>query len=720
MAKSKKMTKPELVSILDTLEQDSVTYNSEFMRDNEEYLRRYFCEPYGDEVDGFSKVVATDVRDTVEADMTSLIRVFMGSGDIMVFEPFIDEPEAIEEAKAKTDYINHIVQRRGDSYKINHDFLKDSEIQKMGVLHYYMDEWKETKEVQYKDVTLDELTVIMDTISEEDERVDSVDVVEKEVLDNDKYNIRLRITIKLKDIKIENIATEDFLLTRNANNLDAPMVGHVSYPSRSELVMQGMSEEEVMKLPTSTRSDGGDYSQKDKGANRGTQSETMDAIRFRDQGGNITDIGAYQEWANQTVRLVTAFVLVDYDNDGIAERRWIEKVGNHILKNEAYDHVPYAVSSAILEPHKAIGDGRASLVIEDQSVNTALERALLDNTYEASRPRSIIGDGVNLDDFFNHRDSGVVRLNPNSALAPKDAVMPLLTPYIGNEILQVAQYRDQQQATRAGTVLDSQGLEADQLHQETATRFEGIERAREAKIELVARNIAETGYRKLYDGLCWTLNRFQDKEQMFLVAGKAVRVNPSDWKYDTLAVSQVGLGAGAGDKIVEQMTGVFTLQQQLMQQGSLMVDQSKMYNTINRMLEGLGLSGTHLYFNNPEMPQDMIQAQNEQLMMALQQAQMQIEQLSQQNPLAEAEMIKQQGTIARDQNKHQVDLLKAQEQSRLKEMELIQKGSQFQANLTKEYTDLELEYNQDIPGQGIDLSGQSTEQLIEMLSQYNA
>lgn len=700
-----KMKDNELVAIFDSYELDSISYNSEFMKDNEEYLARYFCEPYGDEQDGFSKVIATDVRDTVESDMTSLIRVFSGSGDIMVFQPTTDTPEAIEENKVKTQYINYLVQKRGDSYKINHDFLKDIEIQKMGVLHYYMDEWKETEEVVLSDVSMLEITKGVEEFEAEDD-VKKVDIVEKEELGKDNFNVTLRVTYEKKDVKIENIPTENFLLSKNASNLDtAPMVGHISYPTRSDLVASGMTEEEVAKFPRNSASTGGDFSNND--STSWSDSNAMEAIRFRDQGGDITDIDAYKEWSNETVRMSTGFILVDYDGDGVAERRWIEKIGNKITKNIPYSHVPYAVASAILEPHKAIGDGRASLVIEDQSVNTSLKRSLLDNTYEASRPRSLVGNGVNLDDFLNHRDMGIVRLKENSSIAPKDAVADLTAPYIGDRILQVSQYVDQKQAVRAGTVLDSQGLEADQLHQETATRFNGIERAREAKIELVCRNVAETGYRKLYDGLVWTLKRYQDKEQVFMVAGKAVTVKPSDWRYNHLAVSQVGLGAGAGDKIVQQMTGVLTIQQQLQASNSLMVDESKIYNTLNRLMEGLGLSGTHLYFNNPEIPQDALQAQYEQLVMAMQMAQQQIDMLSQQNPLAEAEMIKQQAQFEIQREKNQTELMKAQgnlatKQRELdqKEMKLIQDAAQFQADLTRDYTDLELKYNTDIPGEG--------------------
>ena len=707
----------ELGAIVNSLEADSVSYNSEFMSQNEEYLRRYNQEPYGDEEDGYSKVIASDVFDLVEADISSLIRVFQGSGNIFEFEPYSDDPEAIAEAEAKTKYINHLVQHREDSYKINHDFLKDAEIQKMGVMHYYMDTIEDTRVIKEKASSMPSLTLKIDKLKDEDD-VTSVTIIEKEEEEDGSLEVRLRITTKIKVVKIQNIPTEDFLISKNSASPDsASMVGHVSYPTRSDLVMSGLSEERVSEFPVNSGALGGDYSQRDssKGSD---QSETMKAIRFRDEGGNVTDGKAYSEWAGQPVRMVVMYAKIDFDRDGIAERRRIVKIGNDITENEPYDHVPYAIGSCILEPHKAIGNGRASLVVADQSVNTALDRALLDNTYAASRPRRLLGDGVNHDDYLDHRSDGIVRMKPNSQFAPRDSVVDLVEPYIGQGILMTQQQRSQQQAKRTGTILDSQGLEADQLHQETATRFNGIERASEAKIELVARNLAETAYRKLYEGIAWTVMRFQDKPTTIMVSGRPLEVDPSNWKNPTLAVSQVGLGAGTGMKVVEQMQGLLSIQGMLKQQGSLLVDDQKTFNTLNKMIMGLGLARTSDYFNDPSQPQELILAQNEQLMAALQQSQLMIEQLQQSNPLAEAEMIRAQASLQNANSKSQVEMIKADAQREIKEIELLQKGTQFQAGLTKDYSEMELKYGVDIPGQGMDgLASRSTEELIEMLSQ---
>lgn len=691
------MGKEELAAVVDMLVLDSVSYNSEFMRENENYLKRYNQECYGDEEKGFSQVIASDVRDTVDSDMTSLVRVFLGSGNVIEFEPVTDDEAEVEEAKIKTEYINHLLLRRPKSYTVIHGFLKDADIQKMGVVHYFMDTERTTREELKKGLTLDEITLFVKEQKDKDESVKKIDIVEKEE-DEGKFDVRFRFTVENEEFMLQGIQTEDFLITKNSSSLeDAQSVGHESYPTRSELVASGLSEEEVDKFPTaSTKGNSSGNQQQSSG-----QSSNMKDIRWRDEGGNVTDSKAFSLWSAETVKKVLIFALVDFDGDGIAERRRIVKIGNTITENEPHDHIPYAITSCIIEPHKAIGNGRASLVIQDQSVNTELDRATLDNIYDVGNPRTILGKDVNTDDYYDSRKDGVVRMLPNSTSNPAEAAFPLTTPFVGQEILMVKQSRDQAQADRTGTLIASQGLEADQLHQETATRFSGVEKANEAKMELVARNHAEVGFRKLFEGAVWTLRRFQDKEVKVRVNGKAMVVNPADWKFPDVAKSQVGLGAGAGDKTVEQALGLLTIQQQLQATGSLLTDDQKIYNSLNKITPALGFSNTSEFFNNPDAPQELIFAQLQQMTAALQQAQLQIEQLSQSNPLAEAEQIKAQASLINAQSKTKVELIKTDAATTQKQLEMLQKTAFHDSDKTFDYTKLEVENGVDIPGKGV-------------------
>jgi hypothetical protein len=248
----------------------------------------------------------------------------------------------------------------------------------------------------------------------------------------------------------------------------------------------------------------------------------------------------------------------------------------------------------------------------------------------------------------------------------------MTVPYIGDAGLQVMQYVDQARAQSTGALLANQGLDADAIAKETATRFSGIQEAGEAKIELIARNYAETGFRKLYEGIAWLASRFQNTESEFLVLGKPMRVNPKGWKYNHTTTSIVGLGAGNNERLIESLQGIYGIQQQLKAQNSALTDEADIYNTLKRVIDGLGLPSVDEFFNNPEEPDDLLKAENEILNGLVMQLQGQVQQL--QNPLAEAETIKQQA-----------DLVKAESDREIKLAKMVEEQRQFNAKMKARY-----------------------------------
>lgn len=72
------MSDSELLALVNEAERDAVRYSAEFMEENEDLQQRYNGEPYGDEQDGQSQVVTSDVQDTVESDMCCSIYQLIG------------------------------------------------------------------------------------------------------------------------------------------------------------------------------------------------------------------------------------------------------------------------------------------------------------------------------------------------------------------------------------------------------------------------------------------------------------------------------------------------------------------------------------------------------------------------------------------------------------------------------------------------------------------
>jgi len=331
----------------------------------------------------------------------------------------------------------------------------------------------------------------------------------------------------VKCVKIVDVPLETFRMTKNATDKDsAAMVGDVSTITRGELMARGFSRSQVDGLSLAGGKD---------------ESARLKAIRDAKEGGS-TNEADNSDWAGEDVEIEDLYPTIDYDGDGIAERRHIMRSGDIILVNEVFNHVPYAIMSSILMPHKAIGKSRAEIAAPTARVKTAILRGVNDNIYAVNNPRIAVNDNVNMDDMFIIRPNGVVR-NKGDA-SPSLNMYPIEIPYIGDKAMQVLQHWDQARAQSTGSLMASQGLNADDLAKETATRFTGIQDASKGKVELVARVMAETGFRQLFEGVAWLDANYQDSETEIEILGAELRVNPADWKFKHSVVSKVGLGAG--------------------------------------------------------------------------------------------------------------------------------------------------------------------------------
>lgn len=686
-----KMSDSQLLSIVQDAEQDAAIYNGEFMRENEKYLKGYLGEPYGDEVEDQSQVVSTDIADVIEADMPSLARIFLGSGDIIKFEPNTESQTEIDEAEEKTKYVNWLVRNQPESFKLLHDWMKDAEIQKNGVVKYFIEETKSTEEHEYKGVDQEELASITESLRAPD--ITKVEVIEQEQNEDLTFDIKFKTTREKQKLRIVNVPPESFLITRNAECFeDAPLIGDRIRKTRSELMAEGFPRNLIEMLPAVSEDE--------------VRQSTITAIRDKDQGGADYD-NDINDWAGQHVDISDLYVTVDYDGDGIAERRHIMISGNHILVNESFDHIPYASLSAILMPHKAIGRSRAEVVYETQRQKTAMLRGAFNNIYMVNNPRNVVHPDVDLDDMLTVRVNGIVRMDEDTNVLPGNAVFPLQVPYIGDKTLQMIQYIDQARAQTTGTNLANQGLDADSIAKETATRFNGIQEAGQAKIELIARNYAETGFRKLYEGIAWLVSRYQNTNVEFMVLGKQLTVNPAKWKFNHHISTNVGLGAGNNEKLIEQLQGIYAIQQQEMAQGSPLVDNADKYNTLKRIIDGLGLPRVDEFFNNPEEPSELLQRENELLNQMVLTLQQQLQ--AAQNPLAESEQIKAQATLVKAQSDNQIKLLELEQKQQQFLMDMQQKQEQFFAKLAQdgrfhndetavELTKIETSTGQDVPG----------------------
>lgn len=667
------MSNSELLAVLKSQLGDTTKFADDKLQTvNLDLFKRYNMEPYGNEIPGRSQVQSSDVFDTVESDMPPLTRIFQGANRVMEFRASENATQQeVDEALQKTHYADFLIRQQRDSYKALNGWMKAAGYTKASIMWFYPEEIEKPEYVKYEGLTDVELQQILDSL-ESRNKVDRVEI-ESQDENEGKFDVRFKVVKKTKKISFSHIPSETFVITRGSADKDsATIVGHVGRKTKGELIAEGHDKEFVKKLPVAGED------------NNKTKHE-----RFKDQGGFDFETGYH--WTNDKVEVQTLYPLVDYDEDGIPERRYILKIGEEIVENEPFGIVPYALLSQILMPHAAIGKSRGEQAARYQEEKTAVRRGMMDNFYEVQYPRVAIDDSdgkidggkVDLDDLLTHEFKGVVRTDG----PPGEALMPLSTEYIGGEALTVIQYLDTARSQALGVQLANQGLDQDQLYKETATRFEGVEEANFAKIELVARSFSETGFRELYEGVIWLAQHYQDDPTEIRVLGEPLTVNPAEWQFEHYCFSQVGLGAGDSAEMIGNLGGVLQILEQLISRGSILADDQKIYNVLDDMLGIMGKPDATRYFNNPDVPKGTLFAQVQILQQMVQQQQAQI----QQNPLAEAELIKAQAKLVEAQRKGTVEMRKFI-------LDMAQKDRHFAAELAFDLTKLEVESGQNVPG----------------------
>jgi len=142
--------------------------------EREKSLEYYQGDKLGNEIDGRSQVVSTDVADTIESLLPNLLRVFTSSDKVVVCEPVkADDAPLADQATA---YLNHIFYKENDGFQLLYNFFKDALLEKNGILKVFYDEtqkveyetYKNLTDKDYEDLTSDENVEIIESSEKPD------------------------------------------------------------------------------------------------------------------------------------------------------------------------------------------------------------------------------------------------------------------------------------------------------------------------------------------------------------------------------------------------------------------------------------------------------------------------------------------------------------------------------------------------------------------------
>ena len=579
----------ELQGIVGKEIEDAIDYSDNWVSPYRATATEYYRgDPFGDEEEGRSQVVSMDVRDTVQAIMPSLMRIFHSTDRTVEYAP--QGPEDVAAAKQATEYANYIINRDNNGFLHTHAAFKDALIRKVGVLKCY---WDDQTKFETHDLTgLDDnaLAALMsdpaaeiDILASEPFGEPSFDPMTGEMLPAPMMHA-VRVTYTHPDgrVKLEAVPPEEFLISREAKSLeDADYVAHRRILTVSELVAMGYDYDEVVQMSSA---------HEDMATNieRTTRNRALN-----------NEMNERHDPAMKKVLYVENYIKVDYDQDGIAELRKICTAGdgNKILMNEPCAIVPFATFCPDPEAHDFYGMSTADAVMDIQRIKSSIMRNTLDSLAMSIHPRVAIVEGmVNIEDVMNNEVGAIIRQRAAGQ------VQPMSMPFVGQQAFPVLQYMDEIKEARTGISKASAGLDAGALQSSTASAVQATVSAAQQHIELIARIFAETGMKQLYKIVLHLITTHQDRPRMVRLSNEFVPIDPRVWNADMDVSINVALGRGTDSERMMMLRQIAEMQKEAMAtMGPVnpLTDIAKLSNTLKAMTELAGFKDASQFWSDP-------------------------------------------------------------------------------------------------------------------------
>lgn len=591
-----RMTESELKALLHEEINQALSYSSgDLSKDRATAMDYYLGKPFGNEEEGRSQVVSTDVADTIQWILPALLRIFAGGDETVRFDPRGPEDEAA--AKQATDYVNWIFNRDNPGFLILYTIMTDALLQKNGYAKVWWEETEETRE--------DPLPAPIDALEEQALRDAIEKLPSKPELVLDKAddaglrNGKIMRQVKVERCKVAAIPPEEVLIARRSRTIaDSPFVAHRTRMTRSDLVAQGYSRKIVDDLPEA-----------------GALERTIEAAARRSWDDEAADALSTRGHGMDEVWITEAYIRVDWDGDGIAEMRKVTAAGDGtvILDNEPWDTetAPIITLSPILMTHRLIGISIADLVMDLQLIKSTVLRQILDNFYLSNNARMAVSDKVNLDDMLTARPGGIVRLK-ESAIPGEGHVFPLVVPQVAAAAMPLLEYIDTIRENRTGVTRYNQGIDASSLNK-TASGITQIMTAAQQRIDLIARVFAETGIKDLFRLILRTVSMHQSEARMIRISEKEwIPINPREWRNQFDLNVTVGIGSGGKEQQAAALMNILGIQTKALEmQGGAdgpLVTLANIWETVRRIPEAAGIKPGEAFFTNPANAQTQQQA----------------------------------------------------------------------------------------------------------------
>tara|TARA_R110000868_G_scaffold283442_3_gene543855 strand:- start:3608 stop:5719 length:2112 start_codon:yes stop_codon:yes gene_type:complete len=554
---------------------------------------------------GRSKVVATKCREVVRGIKPSIQRIFLTSEKVVEFIP--RGSEDVANAEQCTSYLNYKFSQK-NGYRLLNDVFQDAMVKKAGIAYVYYNKEMKSEIHTFTGLSDEAFAMVVND--------DDVEVLEHSVhmsmsadpmgvdVEMPEHDVKISRSASDGDICIESVPPETFFVDRNARSMDNfYIVGHSTEMRVADVLAMGYTLDDLSGL------DGSNYSTIKDQAEFERRGYSVDV----DEDENISS-------ASKKITVTIAFMELDIEGSGIPKLYQFICAGAnyHLLGFYEADHAPYAIFECDPEPHAFFGTSLVDLVINDQDAATAMLRGVLDNVALTNNPALQIIEGqVAVSDLLNNEIGRIIRVKQQGA------IQEMTVPFTAGQTLPALQYFDQLVDNKTGVSKMAQGLDPDALKSSTATAIAASMEGQTGQAEVIARNFAEGGMRRLFMLMLDLMVKNTEQEEIVRLNGAYVTIDPRSWNTDMDLIVNVGIGTGRENERMGALQQAFAIQQQVYQgygPANGIVTLTQMRNTMADMLAIGGIRNADRYFMpmTAEIEQQMMMAQQQQQAMAAQ------------------------------------------------------------------------------------------------------
>lgn len=525
-----------------------------------------------------SDLVSTDVADTIEWALPSLMKVFTGSDEVITIAGVTEEDDT--KAETMQELLVYQLQRQNNFFTVLYNWMKDSLIVGMGIIKCY---WERTEGY----------TTETDVLNNEAlQALTQTGVTIEDIQGPDQFgdfSVTYQLPYYRKNApKLENILVSEFLYSPDAKSLEeANFVAH-----KRKVTMSYLREREAQ----------GVYANIDdirvNGNYNGMNVDQVEQVI----GDNYVDINKDEQTARQEVVIYECYTKIDINNDGILEDMIITICGDTIIRMEQnyMGRHPFFAISPTKDPHRIwVKRSYAELIGELQDLKVALTRQIMQNVALTNDPKMLLDESaINIDDFVQGRK--VIRMKAGHSM--NEVAMPMNITPLAPQTFQFLEWIEGQKENRTGITRYNQGLDANSLNK-TATGISAILGQSAQRLELVARMFAETGLSELFRFMVSLNQKFIDQQTVIRLTNKELKISPEDLDGSFDLIVNAGISIATKESTIMATQTLLTALMQANAGGYMVSTPENIYNLFKKWIESIGFKNYGDYITDPNVTQ---------------------------------------------------------------------------------------------------------------------